>query len=148
MLIKDKIKTRRTELGLTLEEVASEAGVAKSTVKKWEDGVIGSMRLTNIKALARALSVEPVYLIFDDVDISGNLINEGGQIISSNSMNNGIIGKDNKENIILNEKPLPALDRAILAMCTGLDDAQKSEILSLATDMFSHNMRKNKKNKE
>ncbi|MBO5415138.1 MAG: helix-turn-helix transcriptional regulator [Clostridia bacterium] len=40
--MKDKIKERRLELGLTLEEVANAVGVAKSTVKKWESGQIAS----------------------------------------------------------------------------------------------------------
>ena len=46
MTIKDKIRERRLEIGLTLEEVASAVGVAKSTVKKWENGQIASMRQT------------------------------------------------------------------------------------------------------
>lgn len=35
MEMKDKIKQRREELGLTLEEVGNIVGVGKSTVRKW-----------------------------------------------------------------------------------------------------------------
>lgn len=38
------IRTRRKELGLTLEDVGNAVGVSKSTVKKWEDGYISNMR--------------------------------------------------------------------------------------------------------
>ena len=36
----DKIKERRLELDLTLEEVGNIVGVTKSTVMKWESGFI------------------------------------------------------------------------------------------------------------
>ena len=65
MDIKDKIKNRRIELGLTLEEVGLAVGVAKSTVKKWESGQIASMRQSKITALAKVLKVDPTYLLFD-----------------------------------------------------------------------------------
>lgn len=66
MEIKDKIKQRRLALGLTLEEVATRVGVAKSTVKKWESGQIASMRQTKIAALAETLGVQPTYFIYED----------------------------------------------------------------------------------
>ncbi len=65
MEIKDKIKNRRLELGLTLEEVGLAVGVAKSTVKKWESGQIASMRQSKITALAKVLKVDPTYLLFN-----------------------------------------------------------------------------------
>lgn len=34
------IKSRRLELGMTLEEVGDLVGVGKSTVRKWESGMI------------------------------------------------------------------------------------------------------------
>ncbi len=66
MTINDKIKNRRLELNLTLEEVAKAVGVAKSTVKKWESGQIASMRQSKIEALAKILQVSPIFLIFED----------------------------------------------------------------------------------
>lgn len=39
MNIGELINKKRTELGLTLEEVGNAVGVSKSTVKKWEDGL-------------------------------------------------------------------------------------------------------------
>lgn len=74
MEIKDKIKSRRLELGLTLEEVAGAVGVAKSTVKKWESGQIASMRQTKIAALAKILKVQPTYLVIEDEPINESAV--------------------------------------------------------------------------
>ena len=63
MDLKDIIRTRRTELGLTLEEVARVVGVGKSTVRKWETGYIENMRRDKIAKLAEALQTTPAYLM-------------------------------------------------------------------------------------
>ena len=60
---KDKIKNRRLELGLTLEEVAKAAGVSAPTILRYENGDIKNVRKNKIKALADALKVEPAYLM-------------------------------------------------------------------------------------
>ena len=58
-----KIKELRKEKGLTLEEVANKVGVGKSTVRKWETGMIANMRRDKIAALAQALGTTPMYLM-------------------------------------------------------------------------------------
>lgn len=58
-----KIKELRKEKGLTLEEVANQVGVGKSTVRKWETGMIANMRRDKIAALASALGTTPMYLL-------------------------------------------------------------------------------------
>lgn len=59
----DRIRARRLELGLTLEEVGRIAGVGKSTVRKWESGQIANMRRDKIALLAGALQLEPAALM-------------------------------------------------------------------------------------
>lgn len=59
----EKIKARREELHMTLEEVGNIVGVGKSTVRKWETGQIENMRRDKIAALAMALNVSPGYLM-------------------------------------------------------------------------------------
>ena len=39
-----RIKALRKEKGLTLEQVADVVGVGKSTVRKWETGMIANMK--------------------------------------------------------------------------------------------------------
>jgi len=61
--IANKIKNRRLELGLTLEEVAQAVGVGRSTVRKWETGMIKNMGRDKIAALAQVLKINPVELV-------------------------------------------------------------------------------------
>ena len=57
---------RRKELGLTLEEVGQAVGVGKSTVRKWENGLIKNMGRDKIVKLARVLQLSPVDLVPGD----------------------------------------------------------------------------------
>ena len=66
-----KIKELRLARGLTLEQVATIVGVGKSTVRKWETGMIANMRRDKIAALANALGVTPEYLMgWEEKEIS------------------------------------------------------------------------------
>lgn len=59
MEIKDIIKNRRIELGLTMAEVAKQVGVSEGTVSRWESGNIANMRRSKIAALAKVLDLSP-----------------------------------------------------------------------------------------
>ena len=54
-----KIFHLRKKHNLTLEEVAKVVGVGKSTVRKWENGIISNMRRDKIALLAKALHTTP-----------------------------------------------------------------------------------------
>lgn len=58
-----KIKALRKEHGLTLEQVGNAVGVGKSTVRKWETGIIANMRRDKIAALSKVLHTTPAYLM-------------------------------------------------------------------------------------
>ena len=58
-----RIKQLRQDRGLTLEQVAEVVGVGKSTVRKWETGMIANMRRDKIADLAKALETTPAYLM-------------------------------------------------------------------------------------
>lgn len=79
----NKIRTLRQERGLTLEQVADVVGVGKSTVRKWETGMIANMRRDKIADLAKALGTTPAYLMgWDDQEEqdpspSGPVLTEG-----------------------------------------------------------------------
>ena len=57
------IKDRRLALGKTLEDVGRDVGVSKSTVQRWESGLIQNMRRNKLAGLARSLSMSPSELI-------------------------------------------------------------------------------------
>lgn len=61
--IANKIKNRRLELGLTLEDVAQAVGVGRSTVQRWESGLIQNMKRDKIAALAKVLQMDPVEFV-------------------------------------------------------------------------------------
>lgn len=58
-----KIHNLRTEKGLTLEDLGNLVGVGKSTVRKWENGIIANMRRDKIIKVADALNTTPEYLM-------------------------------------------------------------------------------------
>ncbi len=58
-----RIRDLRQAKGLTLEQVADVVGVGKSTVRKWETGMIANMRRDKIADLAKALGTTPAYLM-------------------------------------------------------------------------------------
>lgn len=68
------IKNRRLELGLTLEEIGEAVGVGKSTVRKWEQGMIENMKRDKIAALSKVLQVSPLAFIKEDYEIEKNNI--------------------------------------------------------------------------
>ncbi len=49
--------------GLTLEQVGQAVGVGRSTVRKWENGIIANMRRDKIKKLADVLETTPAYIM-------------------------------------------------------------------------------------
>ena len=65
MKANDRIRERRLELGLTLEQVGDYVGVSKSTVRKWETGFISNMRRDKIAKLAQILKLSPLELVDD-----------------------------------------------------------------------------------
>lgn len=61
--IGDRIKSRRDELDMTLDEVAAKVGVSKSTIQRYENGLIGRIKLPVIESIADALWISPDWLV-------------------------------------------------------------------------------------
>lgn len=75
------IHAKRKELGLTLEEVGNAVGVGKSTVRKWENGMIKNMGRDKVAALAKALDLNPALLIQSDYADEMETISADQQIL-------------------------------------------------------------------
>lgn len=58
-----KIYNLRNQKGLTLEELGNMVGVGKSTVRKWENGMIANMKRDKILKVSEALGTTPAYLM-------------------------------------------------------------------------------------
>lgn len=63
MVFSSRLKSRRKELGLTLNDIANLMGVSEATVQRWESGAIKNLRYERISALASVLNVSPSYLM-------------------------------------------------------------------------------------
>ena len=63
MVMKQYIKHRRQELGLTLDDVAKVVGVTRQTIQKYESGVVANIPSDRIEMLARALKTSPARLM-------------------------------------------------------------------------------------
>ena len=61
--MRDRLKQRRLDMGLTLEEVANELKVERPTIQRYESGKIRSISTTTVEALAQALHCSPAYLM-------------------------------------------------------------------------------------
>lgn len=61
--IGNRIAERRSQLGLTMDDVAQKIGVAKSTIQRYEKGQIQKIKLPVIESIAAALSVNPDWII-------------------------------------------------------------------------------------
>jgi transcriptional regulator with XRE-family HTH domain len=93
MEVKDLIRQKREELGLTYEQLGNIIGVGKSTVRKWELGMIENIKRDNIIALAKALNISPATIMGWDVETTDMLKKDEKELLSNyNKLNTK--GKD------------------------------------------------------
>lgn len=84
MQIYEKLKKRRLDMGLTLEQVADHCGVNSSTVARWESGEIENMRRDKIEKYAQALQVSPAVIMGWDVrPAASNLSKEERELVAA-----------------------------------------------------------------
>lgn len=63
MNIGERIKAARLSKGLTLEQLGKSAGIGKTTILRYETGVISNIPSDRLEAIASALNVSPAYLM-------------------------------------------------------------------------------------
>lgn len=69
MLIKDLIKNKRLEKGLTMKELSEQVGVSEATISRWESGEISNMKHKGIISLSNILGIEPNILMGWDQEL-------------------------------------------------------------------------------
>lgn len=107
-----RIKTARELRGMTLEDVASAVGVAKSTIMRYEKGTITKIKCPVIQSIAHSLTVNPNWLI-------GNT--DAPSILSSAPSKLSPALSDEEEELIRAFRSLnPEGRRAALASIRGL----------------------------
>lgn len=76
MTIGELIHNRRKELNMTLEQVGDAVGVGKSTVRKWEAGMIQKISMENVNSLSRVLGIPATKFIF-----TGDILTDSEQVL-------------------------------------------------------------------
>jgi len=76
-----RIKSRRLELGMSLDDLGKRIGVNRSTIKRYEDGLIKNIPQKTVEMLAVALKTTPSYLMGwdsekkqDDLQLDGEIL--------------------------------------------------------------------------
>ncbi len=110
-----RIEARRKELDLTLDYVAQEIGVAKSTIMRYEKGTIKKIKLPVIEAIARVLRVNPAWICFKSENMNPDA--------------NSSVTLDDFTYALQNEaKTLNDMDKEILlSMAKQLNEARKKK---------------------
>ena len=81
MTIGERIRNRRKELGLTVDELAEKLGKNRATVYRYESNEIEKLPTTVLEPLAVALGVTPAYLMgWEDEKPNAELISAGDSI--------------------------------------------------------------------
>ena len=61
-----RIYQKRTELNMTMTELANKLGVQASAVNKWEKGIVTNIKRSTIQEMARIFNVSPVWLAYGE----------------------------------------------------------------------------------
>ncbi len=118
----DKIKQLRNEKGMTLEELGNKVGVGKSTVRKWETGIIANMKRDKILKVSEALGTSPAYLMgWNEEDKSQSLTKE------DSSIKNNIVPLKKSSN--LSEFKRSKLENQIIDNMENLNNEGKKSLL-------------------
>lgn len=68
--IGDRIRKARTFRNYTLDDIANEIGVAKSTIQRYENGLINNPKIPVLQAIANSLKVNPAWISGQDVPMT------------------------------------------------------------------------------
>lgn len=80
--IMNRIQSRRLELKLSYQDLASKTNMSKSTLQRYETGSIKNMPVDKLGIIATALDVNPLWLLgFDENENNNKLSNEEQQHI-------------------------------------------------------------------
>jgi repressor LexA len=121
----EKIKSRRTELRLTLTELGEKVGVGASTIRKWETGYIQNMGSDKITKLSKALDVPESYLMGWSVNnVKADTID----------CSNGVVGNINAP-VTINGKAPSKEEEELFRIYGKLSVARRIKLLTFAMSL-------------
>ncbi len=114
MEVKDIIRLRRQQLGLSLRELGEKCNADKTTVRKWELGEIENMKRDKMVLLSKALDVSPLVLLgIEDYQIPSEPIMQDKV---------SVYGKDLNESIGEIDNPYPSITSPLFALEVEVDE--------------------------
>lgn len=109
MTFSEKLRSKRIEAGLTIEELSDVSGIDIEDLKRSEQGFTPNSVVKKLAKLAQALNVEPVELLPDDEPLSSLKLADSGRPFNTQSLtsdeklllsNYNILNKQGKEKLI------------------------------------------------
>lgn len=80
MTLGDRIRLKRNELGLSVDDIAKQLGISRATVYRYESSFIENMGVDKLAPLAEILKTTPFYLLGLDYNDSAMPFNRGRMI--------------------------------------------------------------------
>ena len=120
MHIGQRIKTRRIQLGLSVDDVSKIIGKNRATVYRYESHEIEKFDIAVLEPLAIALKTTPAYLMGWTEEINNSFNN------NKNSFNSTVNHEGNA---------LSLDERELLEMYRGLSLVEKTQVISLIIEL-------------
>lgn len=119
--IGERIKHARSLRNYTLEDIAKDIGVAKSTIQRYERGQIANPKLPVLHSIANSLNVNPGWLVGKDISMNADMDAKYSKYISDSTIVFEITGRSLKNSPTVFESICDSLNE----MCEGLDNTTK-----------------------
>lgn len=123
-LIGERIKYARSLRNYTLDEIANDIGVAKSTIQRYENGLIGKPKIPVLDSIAKSLNVNPSWISGQDVPM------ERATMADIDEYKNKMIEFSKRWNIQYFEKKM-------LESFSRLSDSNKEKAISYTENLLS-----------
>ena len=86
--MRERLKSRRIDMGITLQEVADLIGVEKPTAQRYESGTIKKIDTLTVEKLAKAVRCSPAYLMGWQTEIQDIVKEDSNTHIENNLVKN------------------------------------------------------------
>ena len=126
--VKDIIKNRRLQLGLSYSELGKMCGVDKTTAWKWELGKIENMKRDKMVLLSKALDISPLVLLGIEEYVPNHPSKSGND--DKIPVYQAIVGNQLEQAIANIDNPYPHEKGEFFALSLEVKDEQMTPLLS------------------
>ena len=126
--VKDIIKNRRLQLGLSYSELGKMCGVDKTTAWKWELGKIENMKRDKMVLLSKALDISPLVLLGIEEYVPNHPSKSGND--DKIPVYQAIVGNQLEQAIANIDNPYPHEKGEFFALSLEVKDEQLTPLLS------------------